>query len=545
MTYRKHFDRSAARQTQPIPGRESEMVKMASGGFGFKAEDWMMLNRFLMLGTEGGTYYESERKLTLQSAQAVGRCIQADGRRVVAETVKISDSGAAPDNSPAIFVLALCYATGDSATRKAALEALPKVCRIGTHLFEFVSTMKALKNSSTMGRGVRTAVGKWYTDRKANDLALQLIKYRSRFDYSHRDVIRLAHVKGADAWQTAALGWAAGKKDFAETVIPMSKFIGGSELQSKMIYGFELAQAETSPEGWISLIADYNLPREALPTQALNSPPVWEALLQNMPYTATVRNLNKMTALGLFDGAYNQNLKLVLARLTNVEQIKKSRIHPLDILIALKTYALGHGLKGSLTWKPVPKILDALDTAFYASFDNVAPLGQNILIGVDWSASMNHNVSGMEFLTGREVASVMALVYARTNPDTHVIGFATGHHVMDISDKARLDDVLKWIERYGKGEATDVSIPAKYARQNKLPITGILTITDSESWAGDRHVAVEFAELRKERPVRWVNMQTTVQGATLQDPKDKDAMEMAGFSPSFMTVANAFFRGEI
>lgn len=545
MTYGKHFNASKTPQTQPLPGRESEMVQMASGGYGFKSEDWERLNRFLMLGSEGGTYYETERQLTLQNAQAVRRCIVEDGRRVVDAIVKISDGGEAPDNSPAIFALALCYMGGDSVTRKAALEALPKVCRIGTHLFEFVSTIKSLKGTSTMGRALRTSIGKWYTDRKSNDLALQLIKYRSRFDYTHRDVLRLAHVKGADAWQTAALGWAAGKKDFADTIIPMSKFVGGSERQSKLIYGFELAQQETTAKGWISLIADYNLPREALPTQALNSPEVWEALLQNMPYTATMRNLNKMTALGLFDGAYSENLKLVVKRLTDAEIIRKARVHPLDILIASKTYALGHGLKGSLSWTPKKAVLDALDTAFYASFTNVAPLNQNILIGVDWSRSMRNPVAGMEFLYGHEVASVMALVYARTNPDTHIIGFATGLRVMDISQKTRLDDVLKWLDIHGVGEGTDVSIPARYARQNNLPITGIMTITDSESWAGKTHVSKEFEALRKTRPVRWVNMQTTVQGARLQDPRDRNAMEMAGFSPNFMTVANAFFRGDI
>ena len=47
------------------------------------------------------------------------------------------------------------------------------------------------------------------------------------------------------------------------------------------------------------MIKDCDLPREAIPTQWLNELEVWDALLQRMPLTALVRNLGKMTAVGL------------------------------------------------------------------------------------------------------------------------------------------------------------------------------------------------------------------------------------------------------
>ena len=44
-------------QGLPIPGRD--MVENNAGGFVFKLDEWKQLERFLILGSEGGTYYVS------------------------------------------------------------------------------------------------------------------------------------------------------------------------------------------------------------------------------------------------------------------------------------------------------------------------------------------------------------------------------------------------------------------------------------------------------------------------------------------------------
>ena len=99
-----HYSANKTPQTEPLT---EDQVKMCSGGYGWKVDDWVRLDRFLVLGTEGGTYYVSERKLTRQMAGSVLRCIQADGKRVVARIVDISAAGRAPKNDPALFALAM------------------------------------------------------------------------------------------------------------------------------------------------------------------------------------------------------------------------------------------------------------------------------------------------------------------------------------------------------------------------------------------------------------------------------------------------------
>ena len=81
------------------------MVHNSAGGVVFAVDDFDRLRRFLVLGSEGGSYYASERKLTLDNANAVKRCIAADGQHVIDEVLRAS-RGIAPRNGPSLFVLA-------------------------------------------------------------------------------------------------------------------------------------------------------------------------------------------------------------------------------------------------------------------------------------------------------------------------------------------------------------------------------------------------------------------------------------------------------
>ena len=76
MSYLKRFGTRRVPQTAPIPG--SGQARNSAGGYAWAVDDWMRLRRFLILGTEGGSYYASEAKLTEASAAAVARCLAED-----------------------------------------------------------------------------------------------------------------------------------------------------------------------------------------------------------------------------------------------------------------------------------------------------------------------------------------------------------------------------------------------------------------------------------------------------------------------------------
>ena len=151
-------------QTKPLP--DEDQVVNSAGGFVYKLDEWKQLDRFLILGTEGGTYYASESKLTEKNAGVIKTLIAKDGLRVVRRVLEISQEGRAPKADPSLFVLALAISYGDNHTKRAVVDVLPEVARIGTHIFTFV---EFASNMRGWGRVLRAAVARWYLQHTTYD----------------------------------------------------------------------------------------------------------------------------------------------------------------------------------------------------------------------------------------------------------------------------------------------------------------------------------------------------------------------------------------
>ena len=96
MAYLNRILNEPTPQSEPLPG----MVPNSAGGHAYPVDDMTRLRRFLILGSEGGSYYADERKLTLENAAAVKRCIENDGTKAVYEIAYISRHGRAPKVGP-------------------------------------------------------------------------------------------------------------------------------------------------------------------------------------------------------------------------------------------------------------------------------------------------------------------------------------------------------------------------------------------------------------------------------------------------------------
>lgn len=523
MDYGKHFSAKETPQSEKIPG--SKQVPNSAGGFAFAVDDWTRLDRWLLLGSEGGSYYASERTLTKENAEAVLRCIQADGPKAVFRIMEISDSGRAPKNDPAIFALAMAAGLGDAKTKTAALYALPKVCRIGTHLFHFAQAVQGFRG---WGRGLRTAIGMWYLDRKPENLATQLAKYQQRDGWSHRDLLRLSHPKSKDPEINSLLRWVVGKE---------------AELKQPIVAGFVLAQAsvELEPKEAAKIVLDYSLPRECVPTEWLKHREVWEALLADMPMTAMIRNLGNMSKVGLLVPGSDASRK-VCRELADKDRLKKTRVHPVAILMAERTYASGHGLRGSGEWQAVPQVIDALDDAFYAAFGNVEPTGKRWMLGLDVSGSMGSPVAGTA-MSCCEGATALALVTAHTEQDYLVGRFNIGYETCPFSKKTRLDDALKYT-RSINGGGTDCSLPMLAALQNNLKFDVFVVLTDSETWAGQIHPVQALRKYRDKTgiPAKLIVVGMVSNGFTIADPDDAGMMDVVGFDTAVPQLMADFSR---
>jgi len=545
INYARIFNRRVTPQSQPIPG--STQVRNSAGGYSWEVDDWTRFDRFLILGAEGGTYYIGECDLVKQNHDALLRCIKADGVRAVNRIVEISDGGRAPKNDPAIFAMALVATHGNVEAKTLAFQNLGKVCRIGTHLFHFAEYVNALRG---WGRGLRNAVGRWYVDRGADDLAHQAVKYQQRDGWSHGDLLRLAHPKAPSVQHDAVFRWMlAGADQLGEREVKrkvrgedrVAKYAAVGELP-KFIEAFEQVKRATNVIQVVKHIDEFDLPREAVPTQWLNEAKVWEALLARMPMTAMIRNLGKMTSIGLVK-PLSEAANLIVRKLGDGKALKRARIHPLAVLIAQKVYAQGKGDKGSLTWTPVPKIVDALDEVFYATFQNVEPCGKPVLLALDVSGSMGSGSVAGSCLTPREASAAMALVTAATEPEFHIMGFSDRFTPLDISPRMRLDDAVKRISSL-PFQGTDCALPMVWAREHELNVSAFITYTDCETWAGNIHPAQALRQYRSEfvDNAKAVVVGMTSNGFTLADPNDRGMLDVVGFDTSVPAVIADFVR---
>ena len=110
----------------------------------------------------------------------------------------------------------------------------------------------------------------------------------------------------------------------------------------RLVWASERIKTAETAAQVAALIREYRLPCESVPTQWLTEPTVWEALLEEIPMTALIRNLVPLTCIGLVTPGSEATRKVV-AEVTNEGRLHKARVHPIQVLSALKTYAQGHG----------------------------------------------------------------------------------------------------------------------------------------------------------------------------------------------------------
>jgi 60 kDa SS-A/Ro ribonucleoprotein len=461
--------------------------------------------------------------------------------------VEVSESGRAPKNDPALFALAMAAGLGDDATRAAALAVLHRVARTGTHLFHWLQYVQAFRG---WGRGVRSAVGRWYTRRSPDDLAYQLLKYQSRDGWAHRDALRLAHPKAPSyehdvLFRYATRGWEA--------------VVGSNVLRTDVGGRLEAVQAirEMTPADAARVIRIYKLTREMLPTELLTQPVVWEALLDSMPPAALIRNLGIMSRIGLLVPG-SAATETVASRLSDPEAIRRARIHPLVVLSAMKTYAQGRGMKGHGAWIPVARVVDALDGAFYLAFAAVPPTGKRIMLALDVSGSMGAPVHGLPHLSCREASAAMAMVSAAVEPEHRIVAFTAGGYPsrwsathgsrydtgltpLAISPRQRLDDVVRSITDIPFG-GTDCALPMVEALKHRWAVDTFVVYTDNETWAGDVHPAQALREYRQRMGIaaKLVVVAMASNGFTIADPDDAGMLDVVGFDSATPQVISDF-----
>ena len=539
--------------TEVIRGREAEMTPNNAGGVNFKASHWLQMNRFLHLGSVG-SFYQSESKVTEDSIEAIRLCLEENYVAALEQIVAVSVNGTAVRNDYAIFALALATDAEKYLPEltRIAFQSMSQVCRTGSHLFLFNQFCDMFRG---WGSARRRAIANWYNNMTVDNLSYQVIKYQGRNTiegdtasrWSHRDLLRKSHpALSSDKVRNAVYdyichGWSSKEDSKQKKMLQKSRNAIMKSTDCGFINGYEQLQLATSEKEAASLIETFKLTHEMVPSQFRNSPSVWMALLNNMPVNAMIRSLGRMSSYGILEENSVGTTK-VIEKLTNKEYLRKSRLHPVSILVALQQYRNGKGEKGSLTWAVNPAIASALEFAFNESFNYLESSGKKILIGVDVSGSMSAAAAGSTNLNCAEVSALMAYVTARTESFSNVdfIAFDTTKKVFNVRDNMSLQDIMD-LAKQSIGGGTNCSVPIDDAISSRKRYDAVIIYSDNESWLGSQ-VSQTMTEYRRlvNPNAKLICVNSAMNTHRMSDPKDTLSMEIVGFSTETPTAINAF-----
>jgi 60 kDa SS-A/Ro ribonucleoprotein len=471
------------------------------------------------------------------------------------------------------------------------------------------------KPGKGFGKGVRRALMEYYTSRGGLELAVLVTKYKNREGWTHEDLISLLHINPAnmkDDGGRLVLEWIM-KKDKPERKIEanQAKGIMATTLPAKMerteflkrlmaiptpaprpetakvTEGGREGEGEGEGEGkgedkkvfedplvatarFLKALVELSktgekkdavtavaimeqnkkIQREHLPTELLNTPQIWNTLLSGMGMTALVRNLGKLSQVGVASSKSQEIIRM----LGDPKSVKESRIHPLQVLVGMKTYSQGKGDIGSMTWPVNSYITTALSTTFRQAFGNITPTGKRFMIGLDVSGSMGMCMcAGAKNITPREgsVAMAMMTLHAEGAQNVHIYGFSNTFYNFNgkIRPEMTIQDAIKATDvPFG---ATDCALPMtealKMYTRSGVVIDVFCVYTDSETYAPTVHPQVALEEYRR---VTGIDAKLIVVGMvanqlTIADPKDKNTLNLAGFDTSTPELISMFVRGAI
>lgn len=531
-------------QEAPLAGQS----RNNAGGYGWEVNQWERLNRFFIVGSTDGTYYVSAQLLTDQNIEVVKKCIVEDGERVLALIVKLRTENRTKKLDALLVGLALVMAFGSAEVKKLAYRSVPLVAITMRQTLQLLNYTRSYRGSS---RGFRTAFANVVRDPLVKDLAYQIAKYGAADGWTVNDLLRLtqAHVHGTAEAEDRQAVFAYAKKGWTPEVARQFKptrgalgIIAAKELVKAKATLLELgSEAEDTLDDICSMIGNYGLTHEMIPNSLYKYSKVWVALARRMPVQALIRNLGRLTSVGVIPTGETELKNLILEKLS-LESLLPARIHPLMMYIALEAYKRGANRGGVINWSPDFFVARALVDGFLGLLKSELPTNKRFKVGIDVSGSMaSTSVTGSEQIPVAEVAVALAWSLVQIESNVATMAFDTRAYEFQIGEDESLAAATQRMKKLING-GTDCSIPIIEATRTGEMVDVFLIITDSEHWYGkETPTAALVAYRRKVNPnAKLIVAAVASNGTSIGDPNDRGVMNIVGFDANVLQLIQDF-----
>ncbi|XP_033751984.1 60 kDa SS-A/Ro ribonucleoprotein-like [Pecten maximus] len=394
--------------------------------------DKWRLQRFLILGSESGAYKSEKKEFVKKDVKCLQRLISlGHGPEVVATIRKTNSAGRCCHRLPVMYALAMCARSADPDTKKAAYAALQEVCPEPTDLLTFVMFSEMVSGGTGWGRAQRRAISDWYNnlEDRPKELAKGVTKTPVNNQWTHRDVMRLSHIKTDSSFIMLVIRYVTkgliAAKNLPSPVVPTE-----SELWRDIIMYFEIVE-ETKQftgsmdiEGKPEIIDKHRLEPCHLSTALLRSTPVWNVLLKHIPLDQVIQNISKIENVS--------DKKTVLDRLEDKEELQKANVNPFAVVVAMKE-------------TEDEDVKKTLGRSFDLCVRNLKPTNKKYSVVIWVGDKIDSDLEGKKSVTARDAISTLAVSIAKaSHHDSEIVTYLSEEKMkLVIPDTSTLEYMSK------------------------------------------------------------------------------------------------------
>ena len=534
-----------------------EMRQVDGGGFGFQMRPLDAWKRFVTIGALNNTMHTSALAMLEQHMDLADKALAEHGaEQLMAEIVRVRKGGLAPKVSPQLLAYAWLSKNAPAKAKAGLADQFLDVINTGTQFFEYqlYANLLGIKG----GRNRRRQAMHWF-EMPVDRLAYQMLKYRSRrwkLDY----------------WTHVGWNWSQALQKFhPKPVTPahdaLFDFVVNGNVSDEapeLVKQFVAVRDADNVEDVIRMVQDWGLTWEFVPDRWFKEKKLWEALIENLPATATMRKMSTLASLGLLDSMRGSVARVFLHKMGDVDWLRGQRVHPISLYIAAKTYSQGHGSKGSLEWSVNEDVLAVLIDSIQGLFETEKPIADSVLFGLDLSASMTWPESCGMGIRAFEVSMLIISQMMKHHVPFKVVGFsssdaiditaavngymslrqlmASPEHVLGLINTAARDKM----RGYGWFGGTNIGAAVEFALdKDKEERDTIVLLTDNDVNVG-RHAFQLWRKYRQKYPkarLAVLAMQGNI--SSIVDPDDPTMMDFVGMDLSVPKAVRMFVYGQV
>lgn len=462
---------------------------------------------------------------------------------------RVHDRGLTVMKNSLIFTIAFCTCRKEQTVKKRGFEMMQKICRRSVSFLTFIDyrekVSKHVYRSTGWSKALRAAVRKWYQSHEPAELAKLVMEYPRHNKWTHRDVLRLAHIPPNNECQKIIFSFLiVGLKKTSE----LFKNESEDDSQKLLVLLEELTavrKAENASE-IVPFMDRLKLPWNFVSYSLYHEAELWEEMIAIMPFDVMIQNTARMAKMKLLEGD-NRTKTTFMKRCLDKKEIDESGIHPFQVLTQREYYGNAvNDVKRKPCWKSDRQIVVSLNLALTFAMDsNLKSSGKRFFVALDASDSMKAHLINNDHVQCSTAAAMIALCLVKVEKKVVVKAFSRELEDVKITGDTNVDEIVKKLAEIPLG-GCDCSRPLIYAKSNKVKVDIFVVITDKETWRGKTNPFDALKQYRKalKIPAKLIVVMLNPDGASgegiVSNPQDRGILLITGFSAAMAKVMSNF-----